>query len=521
MDTTKLPVEMIPTKSIQVMGTNREQTNDAGLAELQVSMEAHGLLQPIIVYCDRDRNHVCVAGARRLAAAKALKWKEIPAKVITADMGATEDVLREIRLVENLQRAELTPFEEADQLAVLEASYTKPPRLEDLAAKLGKGTVWLAQRRAINKLAEPLRQYVQRCNWPCSLIVMLAREPETSHESIAKSLEEMEDTYRDLESNLPYIPDADNLGQILERYHTNLTRAPWKLDDAKLLPKAGPCSCCTKRSGADVLLFPEAVEGIDHCLDADCWKKKEQAVIQVQLDKFLKKKLKPVVIAASNKNHEAPPGAKVCTWASVERCTAADEGAVPAVSTLSTDFGETFYVRPWNAGNNKAVEQDTGKPAKKPKPAEPQSDTDLAMQVVRKRILATINYWKDDTLPNLEPDLATVMALVAAFGTEPFPSAGAESWEAFDSFNRKSPASLAKEVYDEVFPVLQKRLESEGVDVAQLWAELHQQAKAFNDQESLTYCWGQAIKDHKWPKQLGNDPHTPGVVQKEVVMLSK
>ncbi len=521
MDITKLPIEMLPTKSITVMGTNRHEPSDnIPLDGMVSSMKAHGLLQPIIVYRDGSKLE-CVAGARRLAAAKALKWKEIPAKVIVAATGITEELLREIRLVENLQRADLSPFEEAEQLAVLVDTYPKPPKLEDLANKLGKSTTWVAQRQAINKLAEPLRKIVQEQRWPLGHIVELAREPVDNQHMIANRIDD-DDFFPQLDSNEPYIPTLGELRDFLSRFHRNLSSAPWDPSDAQLMRSAGACTVCPMRSLAQPMLFPEAVEtDVDQCLNEECWKAKEQAVIQVQLDKLKKKKLQPVIIANTGSSFRSADGVIVMTWNNLQPAKQTDSGSIPAVMATPNEFGKVQWVKPWKPEKNtKPVDQDTGKAPVKPKPKpEELTQEEQITQVTMKRMLAAINYWKDDTLPQFEPDLGLVMALVASFGTAPV-SEFSRNWEVFEGASQKLPAALAKDVYEEVYPVLQKRFTAEehnATVITELWVELHQQAKAFNDRKALEYCWGESLKDHKWPKHLAgvDDPNKAGEVPGE------
>jgi ParB family chromosome partitioning protein len=85
-----------------------------GLDELAASIRTHGLLQPVVVR-RLERGYEIVAGHRRLAAVQLLGWAKIPAVVRDED-DADAYILM---LVENLQRENLTPREEAEALEVL------------------------------------------------------------------------------------------------------------------------------------------------------------------------------------------------------------------------------------------------------------------------------------------------------------------------------------------------------------------------------------------------------------------
>lgn len=87
----------------------RRAFDPAELKELKESLAANGLLQPIVVR-PSDSGYELVAGERRWRAAKDLGWKRIPAVVREVD----EQTLLTLALVENLQRASLSPIDEAE-----------------------------------------------------------------------------------------------------------------------------------------------------------------------------------------------------------------------------------------------------------------------------------------------------------------------------------------------------------------------------------------------------------------------
>jgi ParB family chromosome partitioning protein len=86
----------------------RTQVNEAALAELTSSIEASGLLQPVVVR-PRNGKYELIAGERRLRAVQRLGWTKIPAVVKDVD----DPSLLTLALIENLQRDELTAIDEA------------------------------------------------------------------------------------------------------------------------------------------------------------------------------------------------------------------------------------------------------------------------------------------------------------------------------------------------------------------------------------------------------------------------
>lgn len=107
-------VHRLPVADIQPSPNNPRRVFD-GIAELAASMQEHGLLQPVVVRRIGSDGYELIAGHRRLEAARTLGWSEIAAAV-RDDSGEQAYILT---LVENLQREDLSPQEEASALEVL------------------------------------------------------------------------------------------------------------------------------------------------------------------------------------------------------------------------------------------------------------------------------------------------------------------------------------------------------------------------------------------------------------------
>ncbi|HHQ48028.1 MAG TPA: ParB/RepB/Spo0J family partition protein [Acidobacteria bacterium] len=103
---TELPVDRIAPNPSQP----RRRFDEAALEELAASLKEHGLLQPVVVSDDGEGGYVLIAGERRWRAARRAGLATIPA-VIRERPG--EAAALELALVENLQRRDLTPVEEA------------------------------------------------------------------------------------------------------------------------------------------------------------------------------------------------------------------------------------------------------------------------------------------------------------------------------------------------------------------------------------------------------------------------
>jgi ParB family chromosome partitioning protein len=120
------------------------------LSELMASVAEKGVIEPLIVR-QRGGRYQIIAGERRYHAAVQVGLREVPVVVRDA-----EDVeVLELALVENLQRKDLTPFEEAEALHQLaqRCDYTH----EDMARKLGKSRTAITESLSLNRMPEEVR----------------------------------------------------------------------------------------------------------------------------------------------------------------------------------------------------------------------------------------------------------------------------------------------------------------------------------------------------------------------------
>ena len=134
----------------------RSEFNTEELAELQESLNASGLLQPITVRrrIGKDGFEI-IAGERRLRAAKNLGWKEIPAIIKDID----DRTLLTLALVENLQRADLNPIEEGEGYHQLANQFGLTQ--QQIAETVGKDRTTVANVLRLLQLPEAVRRLLQ------------------------------------------------------------------------------------------------------------------------------------------------------------------------------------------------------------------------------------------------------------------------------------------------------------------------------------------------------------------------
>ena len=132
----------------------RREFHDADLAQLEASLKASGLIQPITVRAVGDQYEL-IAGERRLRAATRLGWSHIPAIVKDYD----DRALLTLALVENLQRADLNPIEEAEGYARLITEFQVTQ--QDVAAAVGKDRSTVANSLRLLNLPASVRRMLQ------------------------------------------------------------------------------------------------------------------------------------------------------------------------------------------------------------------------------------------------------------------------------------------------------------------------------------------------------------------------
>lgn len=289
-------VELHPSK------TNPRKVFDQGkMDELRDSIKAKGILIPLVVR-KIDKGYEIVAGERRYRAARAAGLTEAPCLV----RDLTDEQALETQVIENLQRDDIHPLDEAAgyQNLLKGQKWT----VETLAGKIGKSTVYVYQRLALLKLIPKLREAYAKGTIELGHALL-----------VSKLTAEQQDRLREYLFETNYVrtgPDQPNRevkaprpvawlkAYIQENILTDLSKAPWALDDATLVPKAGPCTACPKRSKATGGLFDDVGGGRgDCCLAPECW----AAKLDAHVDR---------TIRAAGEKHGKPAVAITSSWSS-------------------------------------------------------------------------------------------------------------------------------------------------------------------------------------------------------------
>ncbi len=139
----KIKLEKIKPSEIQP-----RQDRKKGIEELAESLRQDGLLQPILVTKDEGDNYKIIAGERRYHAAKLLNWTEIECKILNKN----EKETYRLAVIENLQRENLSPYEEIEALSLLKTRFQYSD--QELASIIGKSRNYTSELLSVSFLSK-------------------------------------------------------------------------------------------------------------------------------------------------------------------------------------------------------------------------------------------------------------------------------------------------------------------------------------------------------------------------------
>lgn len=150
------PSSTLPVSQIESCRNQpRKNFDQEKLEELAESIRQHGVIQPLTVRKLSSGYYQIIAGERRWRAARMAGLAEVPAVVIEAD----DRLAMELAMIENLQREDLNPMEEAQGFRVLVETYGMTQ--EQAAASVGKSRSAVSNSMRLLALSEPLRTLVE------------------------------------------------------------------------------------------------------------------------------------------------------------------------------------------------------------------------------------------------------------------------------------------------------------------------------------------------------------------------
>lgn len=230
-----LKIENLPIAKVNPDPMQPRKTFDEKLLEqLSESIEKHGVLQPITVRKSK-KDYIIVMGERRYRASKLAGKKTIPCIVRTYK---DDDVL-EVQIIENLQRQDVEPTEEAEAIAFLSEKYAPA----EIAKRLGRTDNFIRQRLKLAGLIEGFKHFVRNGEMTITLGVGVALfEPEEQQ----MMLETMGEDF-----------NAHQINRMIKDQTYDLEKASFDVKDKELVPKAGSCIECPFNAANQGNLFGE------------------------------------------------------------------------------------------------------------------------------------------------------------------------------------------------------------------------------------------------------------------------
>ncbi|MES2329693.1 MAG: ParB/RepB/Spo0J family partition protein [Bacteroidota bacterium] len=234
--------------------------DEESLQELASSIKKHDVIQPVAVRTKPDGKYELVVGERRYRASLIAGKTTIPATI----RELSDEQVKEIQVIENLQREDPHPMAEAMGIHQLLTMKEKKNSVADIAKRICKSESYVYQRLKLIELSDNFREmfYADKINITQAL--KLASLDTGSQEEFYT------DHCEDWEKENFYLR---NFNDLIEDFQLDLTRAPFDLKDAKLDRKAGACNRCPHNTAVITSLFPD--ESSDaRCTNKPCYQNK-------------------------------------------------------------------------------------------------------------------------------------------------------------------------------------------------------------------------------------------------------
>lgn len=274
-------IHSIPIGSLKESPTNTRRTW-GDLDELAASFRDVGILQPLVAR-RLNGHYELVFGHRRFRAAQKAKLELVPVIVrVMSDAQALE-----AQVIENLQRKDQHPLEEAEGFEQL---HKLGWSAEDMAAKIGKSRAYVFERIKLLDLCKTLRDAFYKDAFGASVALYLARLP--SEKLQLEAWKAVQVPKWDVDRGIT-LSARRALGIINQHFMLRLADAPFDRGDAELVPAAGSCKDCPKRTGNQKELFAD-VSSPDVCTDPPCFESKRKAHVKAERDLLAEKGVKLV-----------------------------------------------------------------------------------------------------------------------------------------------------------------------------------------------------------------------------------
>jgi len=318
-----------------------------GFDELVASIKEVGIQQPPKVRLSKKgkATYEIIFGHRRTEAAKAAGLETIEVDLVKAD----DQLVDQLRLVENMIREDATPMEEAALVArLLERS---DGDAKAVAAVLGWPTSKVHRRAQLTQLSESWQKVLagdHGSNITAGHLEIIARLP---HEAQDEILERCWGYPRGREKGrLVHFDSAKAFAkQVHEDHLADLAKAKWPLDQAITDLGLPACEGCPHRGDTQTELFADLAgkkKGEVKCLRAECFEKKRTWWSQKNINDARAKHGSTLpLVTPRGHGHVDIQGAKVLSCYEYKTAKKGDKGAVPAIIAGGGNAGKITYIK--------------------------------------------------------------------------------------------------------------------------------------------------------------------------------
>ncbi len=266
----------VPVTALVESTSNPRKRFDAkSLEELAASFKAQGVLQPLLVRALEEDKYEVIAGARRLRAANLAALEEVPVRVVELSDAACV----EAQLVENIQRENAHPLEEAFAFYGLLHTDGLQYDINSLAARAGKSPAFVATRLRLVELQPSIAEAFLADEIGVGHALEIAKLPQPEQQRAFDAA--FHTVWNGGKETRILRPVRDLTAWIEQNILLSLDSVPFDKNDEGLVPEAGSCANCPKRTGFDTLLFDAALQ--DSCTDKDCYNNKLTKNVERQI----------------------------------------------------------------------------------------------------------------------------------------------------------------------------------------------------------------------------------------------
>jgi len=190
------------------------------------------------------------------------------------------------------------PPDEAQGYAALAELQPGTYTVENIAARVGRSPAYVSGRLRLIQLIPEGKQAFYEDKLTVAHVFEIARlQPNDQRRALQECFPQYRNAAAILKDKKAEATTVRELRAWIEReIHLDLTNAPFDPQDDALLPKAGACARCPKRTGSNPLLFPE-VRQKSICTDRDCYRAKVEALVQIQVKPLEEKGEKPLRVS--------------------------------------------------------------------------------------------------------------------------------------------------------------------------------------------------------------------------------